>query len=160
MVLIIESIVLCLLFTIGVGTKVKDPISALYDYPPKIQNKVKSLEQYKDKIPTQKQRLSSKLLAALCILLVFSLILKFVNGYNTFYEAFGYGYLLWTIINLYDLVVLDIIWFCHDPRFVLLGTEDMVKEYHNYWFHTRGFLIGEILGLVICALAGMLVQIL
>ena len=73
-------------------------------------------------------------------------------------ESFGYGFLLWTIVNLYDAIVLDIIWFCHDKYFVFKGTEDMIKEYHNYWFHIKGFLIGEFLALIICSLAGVIIQ--
>ena len=37
-----------------------------------------------------------------------------------------------TVVNLYDVIVLDIIWFCHDKHFVFNGTEDIIKEYHNY----------------------------
>ena len=61
-------------------------------------------------------------------------------------------------MNLWDVIVLDILWFCHDPHFVFKGTEDMVKEYHNYWFHIKGFFIGEALAMVVCALAGLVVQ--
>ena len=38
------------------------------------------------------------------------------------------------------------------------GTEDMVDEYHNYWFHIKGSLIGEVLALVICAIVGLVIQ--
>lgn len=38
------------------------------------------------------------------------------------------------------------------------GTEDMVDEYHNYWFHITGFFIGEGLALVVCALSALVVQ--
>ena len=60
-------------------------------------------------------------------------------------------------MNLWDLVVLDILWFCHDPHFVFKGTEDMVSDYHDYRFHIKGFCIGEGLALVVCALAGLAV---
>ena len=53
---------------------------------------------------------------------------------------------------------MDIIWFCNDPHFVFKGTEDMVNEYHNYWFHIKGSLIGEFLALVICAIVGLVIQ--
>ena len=33
-----------------------------------------------------------------------------------------------------------------------------MKEYHDYWFNIKGFLIGEALALVVCALAGLIVQ--
>ena len=81
-----------------------------------------------------------------------------MNGYTTFIDSFKYGFLLWSIVNLYDAMVLDIIWFCHDKYFIFKGTEDMVKEYHNYCFHIKGFFIGEIIALVICSLAGLIIQ--
>jgi len=158
MILVIESIALCVLFTIMVYIMSREPIKTLYNYPPKIQERVKSLEEYKDKIPTQKNKVFAKCLASIFIIIIISLILRYVNGYTTFIEGFGYGFLLWTIVNIYDAVVMDIIWFCHDPYFVFKGTEDMVEEYHNYWFHIKGSLIGELLALVICAIVGVVIQ--
>ena len=158
MIFAIEAIILCALFTIMVIIMVQDPIKTLYNYPPKIQERVKSLERYKDKIPTQKNKITAKLAASVLFIIILSLILRYVNGYTTFVEGFGYGFLLWTIVNAYDAIVLDICWFCHDPRFVFEGTEDMVEEYHNYWFHIKGSLIGEIIALVICAIVGLVIQ--
>lgn len=158
MIIAIESVVLCLVFTLLVWLMARDPIKSLYNYPPKIQDRVKSLEEYKDKIPTQKNKLAAKLGASVLFVVVLSLLLRYVNGYTTFLQAFGGGFLLWTAVNLWDAVVLDIIWFCHDPRFVFKGTEDMVSDYHDYWFHIKGFFIGEALALVVCAAAGLVVQ--
>ena len=158
MILIIESIVLCVLFTIMVYIMSREPIKTLYNYPPKIQERVKSLDEYKDKIPTQKNKILAKSLASILIIAIISLILRYVNGYTTFVEGFGYGFLLWTIVNIYDAVVMDIIWFCHDSYFVFKGTEDMVDEYHNYWFHIKESLIGELLALAICAIVGLVIQ--
>lgn len=158
MILIIESIALCILFTIMVYIMSRNPIKTLYNYPPKIQERVKMLDEYKDKIPTQKNKVFAKSVASILIIAIISLILRYVNGYRTFIEGFGYGFLLWTIVNIYDAVVMDIIWFCHDPYFVFKGTEDMVDEYHNYWFHIKGSLIGEVLALVICAIVGLVIQ--
>ena len=116
-----------------------------------------SLDEYKDQIPTQKNKLVAKLGASLLFVVILALILRFINGYTTFLQAFGYGFLLWSIVNAYDAIVLDIIWFCHDLQFVFKGTEDMVDEYHNYLFHIKGFFIGEGLAIVVCALAGLVV---
>ena len=158
MILVIESIVLCLLFTLMVYLMSRDPMKTLYNYPPRIQERVRSLEEYKDKVPTRKNKVLAKLSALVLFVVILSLILRFVNGYRTFSAAFGYGFLLWTIVNLWDAIVLDIIWFCHDPHFVIKGTEDMVSDYHDYWFHIKGFFIGESLALIVCALAGLVVQ--
>lgn len=158
MILVIESIVLCLLFTIMVYIMSREPIKTLYNYPPKIQERVKTLDEYKDKIPTKKNKIFAKSIASILIIIIISLVLRYVNGYTTFIEGFGYGFLLWTIVNIYDAVVMDIIWFCHDPYFVFKGTEDMVDEYHNYWFHIKGSLIGEGLALLICAIVGVIIE--
>ncbi len=158
MIIVIESVVLCLVFTLMVYIMSRKPIQTLYNYPPKIQERVKSLEEYKDQIPTQKNKVVAKCVASFLFVVVISLILRFINGYTTFLQAFGWGLFLWTIVNLYDVIVLDIIWFCHDPYFVFKGTEDMVDEYHNYLFHIKEFFIGEALALIICALAGLVVQ--
>lgn len=158
MIILIESVILCIIFTIIVYLMSREPIKSLYNYPPKIQERVKSLDEYKDIIPTQENKVAAKLGASVIFLAILYVVLRYINGYETFIESFGYGFLLWTIVNLYDVVVLDIIWFCHDKFFVFKGTEDMVKEYHNYWFHIKGFFIGELLALVICAIAGVIIH--
>ncbi len=158
MIIVIESIVLCSLFTLMVFIMSREPIKTLYNYPPKIQERVKSLDEYKDKIPTPKNKIAAKVCASIIFLAIICVVLRYINGYTTFIESFGYGFLLWTVVNLYDAIVLDIIWFCHDKHFVFNGTEDMVKEYHDYWFHIKGFFIGEALALVICAIAGAIIQ--
>ena len=158
MIIVIESIFLCIIFTIMVYIMSKNPIATLYNYPPKIQERVKSLEEYKDKIPTTNNKILSKVLASIFIILIISLILRYVNGYTTFIEGFGYGFLLWTIVNIYDVLIIDICWFCRNPKFVFNGTEDMVKEYHNYWFHIKESLKGELIALVVCAIVGLVIE--
>ena len=158
MIFAVECVILCALFTIMVYAMSREPIKTLYNYPPNIQDRVKSLDEYKDKIPTQKNKIAAKSVASVLIIIVISLVLRYVNGYTTFAQGFGYGFLIWTIVNLYDLIVLDILWFCHDPYFVFKGTEDMVSDYHDYGFHVKGFFIGEGLALVICAIVGLVIQ--
>ena len=136
----------------------REPIKTLYNYPPKIQERVKTLKQYKDKIPTQENKITTKLLASIIFLIIICIVLRYINGYQTFIESFKNGFLLWTIVNLWDAIVLDIIWFCHDKQFVFKGTEDMTDEYHNYWFHIKGFIIGEALALIICTLAALIIE--
>ena len=158
MTLSIESAILCLLFTGMVYAMSRDPVRTLYNYPPAIQARVKSLPEYQGRIPTQKKKVGVKLVASVLFVAMLALILRYVNGYTTFWQAFGCGFLLWTVVNLWDMLVLDILWFCHDPHFVFKGTEDMVSDYHDYWFHIKGFCIGEGLALIVCTLAGLVVR--
>ncbi|MEE3343534.1 MAG: hypothetical protein VZS44_05545 [Bacilli bacterium] len=158
MIIIIESIILCLIFTIMVYIMSREPIKTLYNYPPKIQDRVKSLAEYKNKIPTQENKIIAKILASILFLIIICIVLRYINGYTTFKESCIYGFILWTIVNLWDLIVLDIIWFCHDKYFIFKGTEDIIDEYHNYLFHIKGFFIGEALAIIICFLAGLIIQ--
>ncbi len=159
MILLIECIILCLVFTLMVYIMSRNPIATLYNYPPKIQERVKSMKEYQDKIPTTKSKIGAKVLAALIIVVLLSFILRYINGYTTFIEGFGYGFLIWSVVNIYDVIVMDIIWFCHSPEFVFKGTEDMKKEYRNYLFHIKGGFIGEVLGLIVCTLIGLIVTV-
>ena len=70
MIILIEAIVLCVLFTLMVVMMAKEPIKTLYNYPPKIQERVKSLEQYRDKIPTQKNKITAKVGAAILFIII------------------------------------------------------------------------------------------
>ena len=158
MVILIECIVLCLFFTLMVCIMAKNPIATLYNYPPKIQERVKSLEEYRDKIPTNKNKVVAKTFAALMIIIIISLILRYVNGYTTFKEAFFNSAIIWTVVNIYDVVVMDIIWFCHDERFRVKGTEDMEAEYTNYMFHIKEGLKGEIIGISVCIIIGLVLN--
>ncbi len=158
--ILIESVILCLIFTLMVYIMSREPIKTLYNYPPKIQERVKSLKEYKNKIPEKKNKIVAKLIASILFLIIICVILRYINGYTNFIDSFKYGFLLWTVVNLYDAIVLDIIWFCHDKHFVFKGTEDMISEYHNYWFHIKGFFIGELLALIICSLSGLIIEFL
>ena len=68
-IIMIETIIFGWLFTIMVYKMLKNPIKELYNYPPKIQKRVMSLEQYKNDIPTQKKKISVKLVASLIIII-------------------------------------------------------------------------------------------
>lgn len=158
MIIFIEIIVLCILLTVMVLFMSKNPINTLYNYPPKVQEKVKSLKIYKNKIPTTKNKLIVKLSISLLIIIFVSLILRYVNGLTNFLDSFKVSLLIWTIVNLYDVFIIDILWFARDSRFVFKGTEDIIDEYKNYWFHIKEGLIGEIIGISISIIVGFIIQ--
>ena len=159
MIILIEAIVFCVVFTVLILIISKDPIKTVYNYPPKIQERVRDLEEYKDKIPTNNNKIFVKIMASIIIIMIISVVMRFVNGYTDFLTGFNYSYLLWTIVNWYDALIMDCIWFCHDKRFILKGTEDMKKEYHDYWFHIKGAITGQVTGLFVCLIVGGVVAI-
>ena len=92
--------------------------------------------------------------AALVVFVIaLAFVLKYVNGADTFWEGFRDSYLIWFIIDWYDALILDCLWFCHSKRVRIPGTEDM-DEYRDYGFHIRQSLIGMLLGLPACPCSG------
>ena len=159
MVLLIESIIGCLLFTIIAGgmTYLK-PLSMINSYPPAIQEKVLELGLItKEKQSKSKKSITKKIIALFLLVFLISFVVYKFNGANTFLKGFGYSYLLWAIINWWDALVIDCLWFCHSKRVIIKGTEGM-KEYKDYWFHIKGALIGCLYGIPASLLIGLFVM--
>lgn len=160
MIILVESIILCALFTIPLLVISKNPIAGIHNYPPAIIEKAIELG-----LTDENQRLRSKktiikkLIAAVFVAIICALIVYQVNGARSFGAGFGYTYLLWLFVDWYDAVVVDILWFCHDKRFILPGTEGM-KEYKDYWFHIKGSLVGMLYGLPVALVVGGIVTLL
>lgn len=155
MTILIECVVLCALFTLAVGTaSLKDPLAGVHNWPPAIQRRAQELGLIQaEQMAGLKKVYAKKLAASLGIAVVFAAIVLFVNGARSLAAGFGYSYLIWTVVNWYDALVIDCLWVCHDRRVRIPGTEDM-KEYLDYWFHMKESLKGQVLGLPVALLAG------
>lgn len=68
MIIAVESAALCLVFTLMVYIMSRDPIKTLYNDAPKIQQRVRALDEYQDRIPAKKNKVTAKIVA--CILFV------------------------------------------------------------------------------------------
>ncbi len=66
----------------------------------------------------------------------------YFTGKRTFAAAFFHVFVLFLVVNLYDLIVLDLIIFCHSKKLVIPGAEDMKEEYRNPMHHIIGALKG------------------
>lgn len=156
---LIESIVGIVLFTvIIVSLTLKDPLTSVGDYPPAIQKKCIELGLIEDrKTRFTKSDYIRKGIAIIVFAIVFAFVLNKFNGADTFLKGFGISYLIWFIIDWYDALVLDCIWFCHSKKVRIPGTEDMV-EYKDYLFHIKQSCIGMLLGLPVCLLTGLFVM--
>jgi hypothetical protein len=160
MLLFIEILVCCAFMAIIViPLTARNPISMLYDYPSEIQARVNSLEQYKGMLPSNEKKLGKKLFAALLILFATVCILYFVNGIRAFQEAFIDAYIIWLSITWFDAIIIDCLWFCHSKRVRIAGTEDMIDEYHNYLFHIKASVRGSLIGIVVCLMVGLAIQL-
>ena len=153
-----ESILGCAVFAmIFVGTTAKNPLSQIHNYPPAIQERCKKLGLITEgQMGYRKKDWMRKLIGIVLLGLVLGFLVYNFNDADTFFLGFAYSYLLWNIINWFDVIVLDCIWFCHSKKVIIPGTEDM-KEYKDYLFHIKGGFKGVLFGLPACLLAGAFV---
>ena len=159
-VILVEVVVLTLLFTIGVVAGSKDPVDTVYDMPEPIINRCLELGLIDEsKKATSPQTIKKKLCAAVIITIILALVLYFVNHADSFAQGFLVSYLIWLIIDWYDCFVIDWIWVCHSKKLIIPGTEDLVDSYKDYKFHFIGSLKGMVIGLPVCLLVGVMVQI-
>ena len=161
LVIVIESLIGIVLFTaVIVSLTLKNPLTSVGDYPPAIQKKCIELGLIEDRKKRYTKADYIRKGAALIVFAVlFAAVLRKFNGADTFLKGFGISYLIWLIIDWYDALVLDCIWFCHSKKARIPGTEDMA-EYRDYLFHIRQSCIGMLLGLPACLLTGLFVMML
>ncbi len=160
MILFVECAISCAVFTLIILPSLyKDPIKHIMSYPKEIRDRVENLPQYKDVIKVEEKRhLSVKLIAVLIFAIVLAVV-AYYSGAKSFKSAYIHVFILFFVVNIYDMIVLDIGLFCHSKRTRIPGTEDMDKEYKNPWHHIRGAVIGIIIGTVVALLSGAIVHI-
>lgn len=160
MVLLVESVFVCLFFTVFVALMAKDPVKTIYNYPPAIVKRAEALGLVNsDNRPGGKAFYLKKCFALIIFGVLLGLLVRFVNHADSFWHGALLAYFLWCVGNIWDALVMDCLWFCHDKRFIIPGTEDMTEAYHDYWFHIKGSLIGMAIGIPAALIAGLIVII-
>ena len=161
MVFLIESLIACALFTFFVFLMSRDPVKTIFNYPPAIIERCDKLGLVDaSNKPGGVGFYVKKLTAMVVFGVLLGLLVRYVNGCTSFWSGCLTAYALWVVVNWWDAIVMDCLWFCHDKRFIIPGTEDMVNDYHDYWFHIRGALIGMLLGVPAALAAGLITIIL
>ena len=159
MILFIQCVVCCLLFTLVIlPASYKDPINMIMSYPPKIRQRVEELPQYKGTIKQrEKNHIGKKIFGLIFFVIVLSCV-SYLSGCQNFSTTFIHVFIIFLVVNIYDLVVLDWGIFCHSKKLRISGTEDMEKEYRDYMFHVKGACIGIVLGLIVALLSGCIIH--
>lgn len=94
------------------------------------------------------------------VLFIFVLtLIAYLSGCKDFKSTFIHVFTIFLVVNLYDLIVLDWGIFCHSKKLKIPGTEDMEKEYKDYFFHVKGAFIGIILGLIVALSSGCIIHL-
>ncbi len=157
MIFLIESLIACAVFTLFVFLMSRDPIKTIFNYPPAIIERCKSLGMVDESNRPGGVAFYVKKITAMAIFgILLGLLVRYVNGCTTFLYGCLTAYALWCVVNWFDAFVLDCIWFCHDKHFIIPGTGDMIKDYHDYWFHIKGGFIGMLLAIPAALVAGLI----
>jgi len=157
MIFIVEVIVFIILFSLVIVVPLsKNPISYIYNYPPKIVDRIKSINKDIGDVD-RKKTVAKKLIGLVIISLVVGLVFSKINKIDNFKDGFIYSYLLWFIVDWYDFIVLDVMWFCHSKKVKIKGSEDMEDEYKNYKFHFMKSVKGMFIGVIFSLLVGLFI---
>ncbi len=161
MILAIECIFACILFTvIMVGGVLWKREAFLHEYAPTVQKRF--LEAHPDYAPKNKATntvslVIAKLLMSILFIAILTILIYFA-GARTFLTGAFFAYIIWFVVNWYDVIALDIGVFAHWKKVRLPGTEDMDKEYSsNAAKHIKDGFFGTVLGIPISCICGLLV---
>jgi hypothetical protein len=155
--LLTDGVIITLLFTVYVvGTLVWKPRIWLHDFPADLQ----ALMQPK----TDQEKRLTRLLAIPFFILLFGGFGLTAARYGTTHGFMGmllHVYLIWQMINIFDLVVID--WggmhLINPQNPPYPGTEG-AKGYRDYRFHFIGFLRGSVMGIVLALIISGIVWML
>ena len=160
MTFLIETLIACAIFTLFVFLLSRNPIKSIYNYPPAIVARCEQLGLVNAGNKPGGAAIYAKKISALLLFgVLLGLLVRYANGCTTFWRGALTAYALWVAVNWFDALVLDCLWFCHDKRFIIPGTEDMTAAYHDHGFHIKGALIGMLLGLPSALIAGLIASL-
>ena len=162
---IIIAIVICFLHWgicfLGTGTDKKNLIG-LRSYPDEVQRRVRSDPQLGKAVPKEKSFaavLLSNLLLFTALFSVLGLALKGVLGFDGYLSAFWYFLALGEGLGLFDLLVIDLLWWRSTKR-IRFSFLPEKKYYRDPKKHVESFLRGIPLFAAIAALTALIVTVL
>ena len=124
-------------------------------YPKKVQNLVR-----RDAVLGQMAPLEVNLVKVLVynfvlftvIFLVIGLVIKHTVGFDGFADAFIYFFILGEVLNLFDLVVIDLLWWRNTPRIRFSCAQDK-EVYKDPSVHIASFARGVVMYIAVALVA-------
>jgi len=133
-----------------------NPEILLNDYPPDIQEKYGPMSER-----SKRQRIPAATVIGAMVLGVvvasFSAVREQGAGHISFLTAFVHLFVMFSVFNVVDLLLLDWLLVAIGPRWVVLPGTEGSAGYKDYWFHFRGFLIGTALILAASGLMAVVI---
>lgn len=159
MLLLIECLILCLVMWLicflATGSDEKN-LAGLRSYPLEIQEYIRNNKKYKDKVkPTNTIKIFiSNLIMFIIILFIFGIFLKTDNFKTNFLNILILG----EILNLFDLIVIDLIWWRNTKR-IRFSEIPEKEKYQNPKLHIESFLRGIVMYLLVAIIDGLILTI-
>lgn len=156
----IELTVLCIIFWVicylGTGNDDKN-IKNYSSYPDAVQKIISKDPQLNDKIKPYNFLVSFVLNIAVfgVVLLVFGLFIKSNDFLNNFINLIILGQLL----NLFDFLIIDMLWWRNSKRVRFTGTKNNPKLYKNPQKHFISFVKGIFVFLIIAVIDGIVLSV-
>ena len=151
-------LLLWLICYINTGSDEKN-MRGFRSYPKEVQNLVR-----RDAVLGQSGPLEFNLVKVLlcnfvlftAILLVIGLVIKHTVGFDGFADAFVYFFIMGEVLNLFDLVIIDLLWWRNTPRIRFSCAQD--KElYQDPSVHIASFARGVVMYIAVAlVVAGIL----
>ena len=158
MILVIECVILCIVFTLIIlPVQYKDPMVMIMSYPPNVIKRVEQLPQYAGCIKEREKKHIAKKIFGFFFFAIILAIIAYVSGCREFVDTFIHVFMLFFAVNVYDMLVLDWAIFCHSKKLRIPGTEDMDEGYKDYLFHVRGAIKGTVIGMIVAILSGVII---
>ena len=164
MILAIECAAACVIFGAGIIASVLINKEAwLQDYAPEVQQRfLEANPEYKS--GNKAQRTAVLIVGKILVSLLFAVILSamvYIAGARDFLTGALYSYIIWAVVNVFDVIVLDMLVFPYWKRIRLPGTEDMDREYAGNWRkHILDGFYGMLIGVPVACLCGLAVFLL
>lgn len=158
MIFVVECIVACALFTAALEILCARRREIFTnDYPPVVTDKLRDLHIVGEKTPAKKSDILRKLIAICIYAVLAALVLRFINGIETFLKAAVTAYLLWLVVDWYDFLVVDILLAPFDKFYKMAKVSPFDRS--AVWFHFKGSVRGMIIGLVFAPVVGLIVML-
>lgn len=159
-VLIAEVVILCVLFFgicyLNTGSDEKN-IKSFSSYPDEVQRILEDNPAMKEKIKTQTAFASfiSNILIFGVVLFIFCLFIKQGNFWLDFLNILILG----EVLNAFDFLVIDMLWWRNSVRIRFSGTENMPDIYRNPKKHLISFLKGILVFLIVAIIDGLILSL-
>lgn len=158
MVFVVECIAACVLFTVALEILCARRREIFTnDYPPVVTDKLRDLHIVGEKPPAKRSDILRKVIAISIYAVLFALVLRFINGIETFLKAAVTAYFLWLVVDWYDFLVVDILLAPFDKFYKMVGVSPFDRS--AVWFHFKGSVRGMIIGLVFAPIVGLIVML-